>query len=67
MKLTTLSILALSLFALSACQNTVHGFGEDLEKAGKNIQGQKTSSNSTAPQPTTTTSNSASGYNYNTY
>lgn len=69
MKVTTLSVLALSVLSLAACQNTVHGFGADLEKAGKSIQGEKTSSaatTTTAAQPTTTTS-SAPGYNYNSY
>ncbi len=37
-RLILIAALALSSFALSAC-NTVHGFGKDVEKAGEVISG----------------------------
>jgi predicted small secreted protein len=37
-RLTFIAAVALSFLALSGC-NTVHGFGQDLEKAGETISG----------------------------
>ena len=37
-RLTALILIALSVLALSAC-NTVHGLGQDIEKAGEAISG----------------------------
>lgn len=37
-RFTLFAALAAALFALSGC-NTVHGFGQDLEKAGETISG----------------------------
>jgi len=58
-------ILCVSALAVSAgCQNTVQGFGQDLEKAGKKIQGDpnaKTNANtSTATTTRSTTTYSSS-------
>lgn len=33
-----LTLLALSITGLAACENTVHGAGRDIEKAGENVQ-----------------------------
>lgn len=37
-KTMMLSALMLSVLAVSACQNTWHGAGEDVEKAGEKMQ-----------------------------
>ena len=44
----TLILCVSALAVAGGCQNTVEGFGQDLEKAGKKIQGQP------APAKTTT-------------
>ena len=33
-----LTLLALSIAGLSACENTFHGAGRDIENAGENVQ-----------------------------
>ena len=58
-------IISFSVITLDACQNTVQGFGQDLETAGQKIQGNKAQTsqatpsapvyNSAAPAPTTQT------------
>tara|TARA_Y100000034_G_scaffold130730_1_gene189905 strand:- start:495 stop:719 length:225 start_codon:yes stop_codon:yes gene_type:complete len=60
-------IISFSVITLAACQNTVQGFGQDLEKAGQKIQGNQTTKtqatpsapvyNSAAPAPATQTYN----------
>lgn len=37
-KVTALSLLLLSSVTLGACQNTVHGAGKDIERAGEEVQ-----------------------------
>ncbi len=58
-------ILCVSALTVSAgCQNTVQGFGQDLEKAGKKIQGDpntKTSTSTTTRSTTTYSSNPTYG------
>lgn len=34
----TISALLLAAGTLGACQNTVHGAGEDIERAGESVQ-----------------------------
>ncbi len=41
--------------SLGACQNTVDGFGQDMEKAGKKIQGERVQNNNATATPTGTT------------
>ncbi|MDB5776456.1 MAG: entericidin [Herbaspirillum sp.] len=36
-KMITLMLLAASVYALAGC-NTVHGFGQDVEKVGEKMQ-----------------------------
>jgi predicted small secreted protein len=38
LRLTVLSLLALSTATLAACTNTVHGAGQDIERAGDAVQ-----------------------------
>lgn len=38
MKLATLSLLIASCLSLSACGNTFHGVGKDMEDIGRDIQ-----------------------------
>lgn len=33
-----LTLLALIAAPLAACENTVHGAGQDIERAGENVQ-----------------------------
>jgi predicted small secreted protein len=33
-----LTLLAVSTLGLMACENTFHGAGRDIEKAGENVQ-----------------------------
>ena len=37
-RLTPLLAVVLSVAALSACENTVRGFGQDMQKTGKAIE-----------------------------
>lgn len=34
----TLALLALSITGLSACENTIHGAGNDIENAGQHVE-----------------------------
>ncbi len=48
--------------SLGACQNTVDGFGQDMERAGKKIQGEKVESNNVSASPSVTTYSSNKPY-----
>lgn len=37
-KTVALSLLALSTLGLAACENTIHGAGQDIENAGESVQ-----------------------------
>lgn len=58
-------VVAASFALLSACQNTVQGFGQDLEKAGEKIQGKKTTSSVNSVQPAAGSAYSTNSTTYN--
>ena len=52
--------------SLGACQNTVQGFGQDMEKAGKKIQGEKVQGNNVSSSSNVTTYSSNKPYDSGT-
>lgn len=52
--------------SLGACHNTVDGFGQDVERAGKKIQGEKVESNNVSASPSVTTYSSNKPYDSGT-
>ncbi len=38
LKVSALSLMLVSTVALGACTNTVHGAGQDIERAGEEVQ-----------------------------
>lgn len=38
LKTAVMAVFLCSSFAVAACNNTMHGAGEDIERAGQNLQ-----------------------------
>lgn len=38
LKTAVMAVMLCSSFAVAACNNTMHGAGQDIERAGQNVQ-----------------------------